>query len=208
MKRHRTNVSIGQGGVAQADTVADTSVAPASQNATGGDGHATGGDGHATGDDGHSSGNDGNGGEDDGARGSDIILSDTTVVPGQVITVSTKKGSLEADAVVSIELHSQPVVLAKDVKANADGVVNALVTIPADTELGTHHVVISDLDPAALNVVAPDSTNAADSSDGAGSDGKLARTGLEASALVFGALLLVAAGAAGVIAARRRAAQR
>ncbi|KAB1643804.1 hypothetical protein F8O06_12015 [Pseudoclavibacter sp. CFCC 14310] len=99
-------------------------------------------------------------------------------------------------------------VLAKDVKANADGVVNALVTIPADTELGTHHVVISDLDPAALNVVAPDSTNAADSSDGAGSDGKLARTGLEASALVFGALLLVAAGAAGVIAARRRAAQR
>ena len=70
-----------------------------------------------------------------------------TVVPGATdvpagSNISVSASGFQPGEIVDIELHSTPVLLA-NVQANSRGEVYAVVTIPADTSAGAHHLVLN-----------------------------------------------------------------
>ncbi|SDL76776.1 MSCRAMM family protein [Microbacterium azadirachtae] len=137
----------------------------------------------------------------------DVSSSASSAHAGDTIAVSGS-GFVPGEP-VSIELHSTPVVLAS-VKADESGAVAATVTLPADTALGAHEIVLTGsysgtTGATALTVVAPGggpvtepggATGGAASPSGAGasSAAQLAATGsdLPSGEMGLAALLLLA----------------
>lgn len=70
-------------------------------------------------------------------------ISSSSSLPGGTITVYVN--GFGPGTTVTITLESDPVVLAT-VAAGSDGVVNTTVTIPADTPLGSHTIVVRGVD--------------------------------------------------------------
>ena len=70
-------------------------------------------------------------------------ITSKSVAPGSAVDVSAS--GFQANSDVTITLHSTPVVLAT-VKANSAGVIAAKVTIPKNTTLGSHTLVLEGKD--------------------------------------------------------------
>lgn len=70
-------------------------------------------------------------------------ITSTTRSPGQTLEVSGK--NFLPDSQVTISLHSNPVVL-KTLTTNSQGGFSTTVTVPADTTLGNHQIVVAGLD--------------------------------------------------------------
>ncbi|WP_203675763.1 HtaA domain-containing protein, partial [Cellulomonas phragmiteti] len=68
-------------------------------------------------------------------------LTSGAVVAGGVLTL-TADGFAPGEAGVRVELHSDPVVLARGLVADASGVVTTSVTVPAATPAGRHTLVV------------------------------------------------------------------
>src|SRR5512138_2371710 len=66
-----------------------------------------------------------------------VFVSDTTVVPGQTITISA--GIFASGSTVTFTFFSQPVTLGT-ATADADGVATIEATIPSDATPGTHTI--------------------------------------------------------------------
>jgi LPXTG-motif cell wall-anchored protein len=131
-----------------------------------------------------------------------ITVSDTTVVPGQTITVS---GRVTAGATtVSFTFFSVAQSLGGATPA-ADGTFSSSVTIPTNAEVGSHTLVANDnagLEVSASLTVVSAGTAGAGAATGAGD---LPRTGDDTSIpLARIAALLVAAGGIALFFARRR----
>lgn len=148
-----------------------------------------------------------------------VTLDRATVAVGG--TLGLEASGFDADERVLVELHSDPVELAV-VTADGEGAVSTTVELPSSVAAGEHTVVLTGQSSgrtaeAAVVVVAasssPSSTTTttaddADADNGSASDGDLASTGgspLPSAAL---ATLLVAAGIALLVLARRRPAPR
>jgi 5'-nucleotidase len=132
-----------------------------------------------------------------------LAFSDTTVVPGQTITIS---GAMTAGATsITFVFASTPSSLGSVTPA-ADGTFSADVTIPADASVGSHTITATDSTgfsiTGTLTVVGADGAGA-----GAGAGG-LPRTGDDTSIPMarLAALLMAAGGAALFVARRRKAA--
>jgi|GEM_PF-3551025 len=70
-------------------------------------------------------------------------ITSATKAPGQTLEVSGK--DFQPNSEITIELHSTPVVL-KTMTASAQGTFSTTVTIPADTPLGSHQIVVLGTD--------------------------------------------------------------
>ncbi len=152
----------------------------------------------------------------------EIELSANSVVAGGEISVSGTGFTPDAD--LQFELRSTPVQLGT-AAADADGAFAATLTIPANTEPGAHTLAVILADgtevTAELTVAAADggvtdpAPGAGDSEGGAGAGGgteggaggdaadDLAATGADSTALIAGAVLMLALGL-GLFAMRRR----
>lgn len=141
-----------------------------------------------------------------------VTASATTVQAGKQLTLHAAK--LPASATATIELHSDPIVLADAVPTTATGTLDTTVTIPANTPTGPHTIVVTSggtTGQIALTVTAADTTggtggnntgggntgtSTAGTGTGASNTATLASTGADARA--WGALaalgLLLAAG--------------
>ena len=124
--------------------------------------------------------------------------SDTTVVPGQTITIRGE-GFTPGETVV-VTFNSIPVPMGS-FTADADGVVEVEVTIPTDAEPGAHTITMVG-QTSGVEVVIPIEVVGTAATGGGGG---LARTGSDTGPLVGIGLGLVAAGGAAAYAARRRA---
>jgi LPXTG-motif cell wall-anchored protein len=131
-----------------------------------------------------------------------VTLSDTTVVPGQEITITASGFAPAAD--VTATFASQPVVIARGT-ADASGTATMTGTIPADATPGSHSITVSgqgaDGSPreltASLVVLGP----------GGGAGAGLPRTGTSTLPLTGVAAALLGVGAAFFLTARRRRAK-
>lgn len=141
-----------------------------------------------------------------------ISVDDTTVTPGQQVTVTAC--CFAPGTEVRIEFRSDPVLLAA-VRADAGGAIAAQVAIPTGATLGAHTIsaIGTGLDgsPLALSVgVVVSEAAAAAPTPGSGGEvtaaaaGDLPRTGSSTAPLVAAAALLVTLGAATSAIARRR----
>lgn len=138
----------------------------------------------------------------------ELSLSTTTVRQGQEITVHASK--LPAGTAARIELHSDPVLLARPTTTGT-GSLDVAVTVPADTPIGQHTVVVTAggvTAQAAITVLAAAGTGGSGSTTGGTStavSGGLASTGADIMPALAIALfaLLIGIGALGL--ARRRA---
>jgi LPXTG-motif cell wall-anchored protein len=131
-----------------------------------------------------------------------LAVSDTTVVPGQTITITT--GTYLSGSTVTFTFFSDPTTLGSAV-ANAVGVASAQATVPADAPLGTHTIQASgeSADGPLVQTVSVTVVPAAQA--GAAVTGALPRTGSNGTIpLTRVAAVLVAGGGALVFAARRR----
>jgi LPXTG-motif cell wall-anchored protein len=139
-------------------------------------------------------------------------VSDTTPTPGQSITLTC--GTYVAGSTVTFTFFSAPVTLGS-ATADANGVVTATVTIPADATLGEHTITATG--PAAAGGTLTNSvgiTVVGAGQAGAGTfvpgtfTGALPRTGNDSSLpLARAGALLLAVGGVLVLAARRRRAE-
>jgi len=77
--------------------------------------------------------------------GDTVTVSDTTVEPGQSITLSAR--TFQAGSTVTFTLFSAPVVLGT-ATANSSGVATITATIPANTAPGTHTIEATGVDEA------------------------------------------------------------
>ncbi len=132
-----------------------------------------------------------------------LTVSDTTVFPGQTITVS---GAVTPGATTVSFTFFSVAQSVGDVTPAADGTFSADVTIPTDAEVGSHTLVANDNTglevSASLTVVAAGGGAAGAGATGAGD---LPRTGDDTSIpLARIAIVLVAAGGAVLFFARRR----
>jgi hypothetical protein len=128
---------------------------------------------------------------DEPGDGPALSLGASTVAAGGTVTVSA--AGLEPGGLVTIELRSTPVTLAR-VAADATGALRATVTIPASTSPGQHRIVVTD--PSGATASAPITVTSA----------ALAATGGAPVApwLAGGAAALLLAGAAVLVARRAR----
>ncbi|WP_251152729.1 esterase-like activity of phytase family protein [Cellulosimicrobium sp. Marseille-Q4280] len=134
-----------------------------------------------------------------------LSLSPSRVRPGQQVT-ATADGFAPGEWVAAT-LFSTPAELGM-FRADADGVLTATVTIPADVAAGTHRfAIVGQVDGRVLwtelEVLADASAGGSGEDDDAGSPGGLATTGAHVGALVGLAIVLVAGGVAIVLARRR-----
>lgn len=141
-------------------------------------------------------------------QGNFVAASDTTVVPGQPITIS---GCCFSGEVV-LDIFSTPQRLGT-ATANADGVFTATVTIPTDIAPGEHTITATgqNADGSGTLVLRFPITivGAAGAADGVRTGtgtgtGALPRTGADAFPLAQGGLALVLVGAAAVLSVRNR----
>jgi LPXTG-motif cell wall-anchored protein len=137
-----------------------------------------------------------------------VSVSDTTVVPGQTVTVS---GSVTPGASgVEVSFFSVEVSLGSATPA-VDGAFSLSATIPSDATVGEHTITAVDstgleLSTGVTVVGAGQATAAAAGAAGAGGTGGggLARTGGESLPLVGIAAVLLAGGGLLVLGSRRR----
>ena len=138
-------------------------------------------------------------GDDTGTGWANVVLGAGVVAAGQPLTVAIT--GLNEGQKVTATLNSIPVDLGT-FTANAAGTVNFTATIPLDTAVGAHNIVISSAGLAsistALTVVA--AVTAVHSTT------ELPALGVELAAGVFAGALLLLLGAAFLIARRRRGA--
>lgn len=144
--------------------------------------------------------------------GPTLSLGATKVAAGGEITVSGEGWTPET--AVTVELHSDPVVLAKDVAVNSAGAFSQKVTIPADTAAGEHTLVVTngtETVSVKVTVTAATSGGSGDNGESADTaetsdDGELAKTGANGIVwILVAAGVLGVAGVAGVRVAGRRA---
>lgn len=141
-------------------------------------------------------GDDGSGGTDGG--GADIVkmqVSDTTVRPGDEVTI-TVTGATGTEVEFGVQSEYQRLATA----TVTDGAATATVTIPANLEPGTHHLLALDVDGTVLAEVEI-TVLAADASDG-----ELPRTGVSSLMPVAVAALLLTMGLGLAVRARRQGA--
>jgi 5'-nucleotidase len=122
-----------------------------------------------------------------------VTVSDSTVAPGQTITVEV--GDSRAGEFVSAFMYSAPVALGGWLRVAADGEVT--VRIPANASAGEHRIAVQDASGA---VIGWTTITVAASDD-------LASTGVDPTPTVILALMLLALGAAFTIRRRRTAAE-
>ncbi len=136
-------------------------------------------------------------------------VTDITPAPGQTVTVVIK--GLKPLSKVTVELHSDPLVLGT-FTADANGTINVDVTVPAGTEVGDHTIVATGVDPQGNPVTASIPvtvmSNTSPTADPNGGGGFLPRTGGDVATLVTVGGVLVVIGSASALAARRRAESR
>jgi hypothetical protein len=77
--------------------------------------------------------------------GPPLVLSSDTLSPGDSVTIQASGWEPSSDVVVAI--HSDPVQIGT-LTADANGGINGAVTIPADTQPGTHQIAAVGLDPS------------------------------------------------------------
>ena len=133
-----------------------------------------------------------------------VQVSDTTVTPGQPITIAGC--CISGEGVITIE--SAPQVIGSTTGDPDDGSFSAQVTIPSDITPGTHTIRVSGeaFDGSGPVVYSTTVTVVGGAAPGAGT---LPRTGDDTTIpLTRVAIMLVAVGSAFVIGARRRATAR
>jgi LPXTG-motif cell wall-anchored protein len=131
-------------------------------------------------------------------------VSDNTPVAGEAVTIEV--GGFAPYSEVTIELHSDPIVLGT-FTADGEGVVHATVNLPAGVS-GSHDVVVMGSNALGAPVVATiPVTIAADSGTNSTDDGGLLpRTGSNTTTIVtLGGVLIVLGGGATVITRKRLA---
>lgn len=136
-----------------------------------------------------------------------VFVSDTTVVPGQTITISA--GVFSPGSTVTFTFFSQPVTLGS-ATADADGVATIEATIPLNATPGTHTITASGVAPdgsplevsTTVTVLAADDGVAAAGAGGIA--GGLPRTGEEPLPLARIAAALLAVGGGLLFVTRRR----
>jgi hypothetical protein len=125
-----------------------------------------------------------------------LSVSDTTVVPGQQVTVSGS--GYEPGATVEVTLTSTPVLLTTTT-ADGGGAISATVTIPLGTDPGAHTLSATGAAPEGDTLVL-----SAEITVEGGSVGAIAFTGTDAFSLGVIAVAAVAVGSLLVFATRRR----
>lgn len=141
-----------------------------------------------------------------------LTLSATIVAPGVAITITG--GGFLAFSVIVITFHTAPVTLAT-VRADANGDFSATVTIPASAAPGSHVIEASGTGangqpltlttPVTVAAVVPVSTShQATPSQPTSTSGQLPFTGTDLALTTGTGAVLVAAGAAAIVASRRR----
>ncbi|SIN87060.1 esterase-like activity of phytase family protein [Agromyces cerinus] len=150
-------------------------------------------------------GGDGGPGEPGGPDAPSLVLGAGSVVAGGSLEV--RGADFAAGSAVRLELHSDPVVLG-EATASADGALAFTARIPAATAPGAHTIVAVLADgttvTAAITVTA--APGGVDGAEGSESGADLASTGIDPTAAIVVAVLVLLAGAASVLIARRRAA--
>jgi LPXTG-motif cell wall-anchored protein len=139
-----------------------------------------------------------------------LTISDTTPSPGQTITIVGQTFAQGSSATVT--LFSDPVVLGS-ATADASGIVALQATIPTNTPLGSHTLVVDGTAPdgtplslsASITVVPADGTGTPSGGSGSSSD-DLPRTGDDASLPLakLGLALAAVGGLITAVAAKRR----
>jgi LPXTG-motif cell wall-anchored protein len=140
----------------------------------------------------------------DGAK-----VTDNTPAAGQEVTIEV--GGFGPHSTVTIELHSDPVVLGT-FTADGEGVVRATVRLPEGVS-GSHDIVVMGTNalgaPVVANIpvtISAVPTDGSGSGDGEGDGGFLPRTGSNTSTIVtLGGVLIVMGGAATVVTRKRLA---
>jgi LPXTG-motif cell wall-anchored protein len=137
-----------------------------------------------------------------------LTISDTTPSPGQTITITAQ--TFAAGSSVTVTLFSDPVVLGSST-ADASGRIALQATIPTNTPLGSHTIVVDGTAPdgtplslsAAIQVVP---AQGAGGTGGGGTSGNLPRTGDDSSIPLakLGLVLAALGGVVTAIAAKRR----
>lgn len=139
-----------------------------------------------------------------------VFVSDTTVFPGQTITITA--GIFASGSTVTDTFFSQPVELGT-ATADADGIATLEGTIPLDATPGTHTITASGVAPdgsplelsTTVTVLADD--DGVEAPGAGGTSGGLPRTGGESVPIArIGAALLAVGGGLLFITRRRRAA--
>jgi alpha-L-fucosidase len=133
-------------------------------------------------------------------------VSDNTPVAGEPVTIEV--GGFAPYSEVTIELHSDPIVLGT-FTADGEGVVRATVNLPAGVS-GSHDVVVMGSNALGAPVIATIpvtiSVDPGPGSDDGDSGGLLPRTGSNtATILTLGGVLVVLGGGATVITRKRLA---
>lgn len=142
-----------------------------------------------------------------------VTVSDTTVVPGQTITITA--GTFGSGTTVSVAFFSQPVNLGS-ATAGANGTASLSATIPADATTGAHTITATGTgaDGAPVSVsttvtVVEEGAAGAGAAGAGGAAGDLPRTGDDSSlplARIAAALVAVGGGLLFVTRRRRAAA--
>jgi LPXTG-motif cell wall-anchored protein len=149
-------------------------------------------------------------------------VSSSTVAPGGSITVSDS--GWKPDTAVDLKLHSNPVDLGS-AQVGAKGTFETTVTIPSDTTLGTHDIVIAGTlasgeqgtHTVAVTVVTPTTTTIGPfstpttefvsgngSSSSSGSSGSLPKTGSSTQLPAIGLGMVLVGSGLGIAIGRRR----
>jgi alpha-L-fucosidase len=136
-------------------------------------------------------------------------VSDNNPVAGEAVTIEV--GGFAPYSEVTIELHSDPIVLGT-FTADGEGVVRATVNLPAGVT-GSHDVVVMGSNALGAPVVATipltiaaDPGSGSDDGDGGDGGGLLPRTGSNTATIVtLGGVLVVLGGGATVITRKRLA---
>lgn len=156
------------------------------------------------------------GGNGNNQKGGNV--SDNTPVPGEQQQVQSKGHKPDSDAEIYAE--STPILLGT-FRANAQGVVNAVVTIPLGLSVGPHAIVVRGITPSgaalvqripititAANVAiakAKASANAGNGSNTTGIGGlQLPRTGTEIALVSAAGIALIGVGSLALVSGRRR----
>lgn len=128
-----------------------------------------------------------------------VGVSDSTVQPGQTITVTGDRW--EAGTAVALSFHSAPVPLGT-ATVRPDGTFSARVTIPSDATAGTHEIIASGT--ASNGRPRSVSTTVTVLGDVVTAPGSTAFTGAHLQVWMVAALILFVIGMGLVVAARRR----